>query len=246
MKIIPCLNVYNEAEFLPHCIDALLERGLRHIQVVDGRYRGYPGTSQHSDDGTWEWLALNAEAKGLTVAGPPEGGWPGQEVKRTKYLRMADRIATDGDWLLQVDADEFLVDDVADDRGRRLRDYLAELNAEPESPTRAQLVYVMMRNVYPDRPPSFFGEYPKVIRWRPGLYYGREHWDVMKPDGQRLWNLALQLDAQDIRIWPHFHLEHHTYGRPEWRKQQKSEYEEFRIVERRLHGAMNPNPTAEV
>ena len=246
MKLIACLNIYNERGNLPRCIEALQAHGIFSIIVVDGRYRGYPGASHYSDDGTWEWLCLHGEAMGLLVAGPPEGGWPGQEIKRTKYLRMADTIAEEGDWLLQVDADEVLVDDLPGKDGLRLREYLAELNAEPPSPTRAQMVYVAMRETYPDKSPSFWGPWPKLMRWQPGLYYGHEHWDVMKPDGRRLWCLERQLDAQDIRLWFHFRFEHQTEKRPDQRKDDKSAYESFRIKERRLHGSMNPNPITEV
>jgi len=244
MKLIACLNIYNERENLPRCIEALRERGIFSIIVVDGVYRGYPHPEgrEHSTDGTWEWLGLHGEAMGLLVAGPPEGGWPGQEIKRTKYLRLADTITEPGDWLLQVDADEFLVEDEPEPnmRGWRVREFLENL------PPHIEACWVHMYDVFRDRPMVPRGYYPKLLRWQPGLFYGREHWDVLTPNGQRLWRLDLQLQAHDAALWPYFCFEHRTELRDAVRMADKSRYEEFRIIERLRDGCMNPEPTAEV
>ncbi len=53
-KIIACINVFNEVEFLPGCVESLV--GIDEIHIVDGAYKDFPHKKPWSTDGTVEWI----------------------------------------------------------------------------------------------------------------------------------------------------------------------------------------------
>ncbi len=254
MKIIACLSVWQEMweaageRMLDRCLYGLREYGIDHIIAVDGRYfRGGANDEQPwpSTDTTAEWLNVYAENDWLTYLPCPPAGWPGQEVKRTAYLRAADRIAEPGDWLLQVDGDEELVANGVNHRGETLKEWLTAL------PPEKQTVYVGIRNVdgrgeVPPPPDGNFDVWAKLYRWSPGMYYGREHWDLHLADGTNIWGRATRPESPHAAKWVHLVFHHWRDQRPEDRKHRKGEYEAYRAQVRALYGCMNPNPTPEV
>ncbi len=257
MNIIACLSVWNEMwdaagqPMLCRCIDGLLRHGIDSVVVVDGRYfRGGSNDGQPwpSTDGSekkaLEYLQTIWPGWFAYLPCPP-AGWPGQEVKRTAYLRVADRIAQPGDWLLQVDGDEELVANGTNHRGETLKEWLAAL------PPEKSLVYVGIRNVdaqghVPPPPEGNFDTWGKLYRWSPGMYYGREHWDLLTADGTNIWGMASRPESPHAAKWTHLVFHHWRDQRPPERKAEKSHYEGYRQQVRALHGAMNPNPTPEV
>lgn len=242
MKLIACLSIYNEMQFIERIIAGLRENGIDRVIAVDGAYQGFPHEAWHSTDGSLEFLKAEA-ARGdgwLTLVEAPKHGWIGQEVKRTIYFRAADRIAELGDWLIQVDGDEELVEDGADYQGRRIRDFLATL---PEAVT---TIYVSIRSLREGRPIGAWDQWAKVYRWLPGLHYGHEHWDILDAEGRRIWDLSLNFQSPQARVWPHFRFHHWSEDRSHSRKNDKSAYEGYRAAFRHGHGSMNPHPQIEV
>jgi len=242
MKLIACLSVYNEIQFIKRVVKSLRRGGIDRAIAIDGAYQGFPHDTWASDDGTPEYLRqVAAETKGwLILVEAPAEGWPGQEVKRTVYFREADKIAQPGDWLVQVDGDEELLEDGADYRGRRVRDFLAE-----QSPIKTTC-WTGVRNFIDGQEPSGWDHWAKLYKWQPGMYYGREHWDILGPNGERIWDKALEMTSPQSCAWHYLQFNHLTEGRTNERKNIKSNYENFRAEQRRLYGCMNPNPTSEV
>jgi hypothetical protein len=239
MKLIACLSVYNEAQFIGRALAGLRRNGIDSAVAIDGAYQGFPHNRWASDDGTINILRRETKDGWLTLVEAPDDGWAGQEIKRTEYFRSSDTIALPGDWLVQVDGDEELIEDAANYAGKRLRDFLAE------QPASVVTVYVGIRNVREGpggeaMPAGNFDLWPKVFRWQPGLRYGREHWDILAPDGRRLWDLGLNLRDHRAAVWPYFRFNHWSDVRAEERKRAKSAYENFRGEFRRVHGCMNP------
>ncbi len=231
---------------IARCLEGLREHGIGHAVAVDGRYfrggqnDGYPWPS---NDGTREYLrATRAQhPEWLTLVECPATGWPGQEIKRTAYLRAADRVAQPGDWLLQVDGDEELVENGQDYRGQTTEAWLAAL------PPEKTLVYVGIQNC--DAAGNLVSNpdaWGKLYRWQPGLYYGREHWDLLAPDGTNVWGIASRPESPHAAKWTHLRFRHWGEVRTEQRKQEKSQYEGYRARVRSYYGCMNPHPGPEV
>lgn len=243
MKLIACMNLYNEIEHIERVLTGLHVNGMDHVIALDGAYQGFPHEAWHSTDGTLEVLLRwqQSQTQWLHLIETPPEGWPGQEIKRTKYFRVADSFAEPGDWLVQVDGDEELVGDDADYRGRRFRDFLAE---QPEQVT---TIYVAIRNWNGDETKAGnWDHWAKVYRWLPGLHYGHEHWDILAGDGRRIWDIGLNYQSPQARVWGYFKFHHWSDARAEARKHAKGQYENFRHRFRAVNGCMNPNPSIEV
>jgi hypothetical protein len=233
MRLIACLSVFNEIELLPRCLQALRDVADRAI-AVDGAYRGFPAAQAASDDGTWELLqSVECESVGWLRAVPaPAGFWPNQEIKRTEYLRRADDIAKSGDWLLQVDADEIVLEDAPGDGFSGLKDFLRH--------TSADCVFVAMQEWNEREPVGRVSLLGKVYRWSPGLHYGEEHWLLHRADGTLLWGPREMLPPQSCADRPHFRLAHLSGFRPAERKQAKSRFAEHMARWREQHRVSNP------
>ena len=97
MKIVACISFYNEEEFLPLCLRSLKENGINRIIAIDGRYKEYPEKSEYSTDKSKDILkSFGAEvylAGGLT-----------ETEKRNLFFHYIENE----DWILIIDADEFL------------------------------------------------------------------------------------------------------------------------------------------
>lgn len=242
MKIIACLSIYNEAQFLHEVLQGLYVHGIDRAIAVDGAYQGFPHESWASDDGTLDILAA-AKADlpdWMTIVPAPPDGWIGQEIKRTVYFREADKIAEPGDWLLQVDGDEELVC-ATDYAGRNVHSWFAAL--PPEKTT----AYLAIRNWDGDETKAGgWDQWAKGYRWMPGLHYGNEHWDILGGDGERIWNLGLNMQSPQAATCGFCRFHHWSDARAEERKRAKSDYEVFRHEVRARYGAMNPIPEIEV
>jgi hypothetical protein len=239
VRLIACLNLYNEAPWIERVLAALRENGVDCAIAVDGAYQGFPHEQWWSSDGMLDVLREHSRDGWLHLVPAPANGWPGQEVKRTAYLRVADMIAQPGDWLVQVDGDEVLAEDREDWRGWRLRDYLAQLRPEQVC------CYVAIADCDEQGTLRNGGQcWAKVYRWEPGLYYGAEHWEIIAPDGRRVWDLAMDYNDPRAAVWPNFRFHHMKRANP--RLDAKSSYNTFRAQWRAQHGVMNPNPTPEV
>ena len=236
MQIIACMVAYNEAWIIERSVAALREHGIDRLIVVDGAWQGFPHAAWSSTDGTLEYLRASVaqHPDWLTLIESPLAGWPGQEVKRTAYLRAVDGCARPGDWLYRVDADEIVIANVCDQRGRTVRDFLAE-QAE-----NAICAFVPQMDVGPSGPRGGWNELGDLYRWSPGMYYGREHWHLHDAQERIVWSEASRMGAGTY--WHHLQKHHHSELRARERLGAKSAYEQYRNDFRRLHGCMNPNP----
>ncbi len=106
MRVVACLAWYDEPpESLTRCVRSLA--GIADTLVaIDGPWEGFPSTRLHStlDEG----LAIHEAAR---LAGiqldlrTSQAVWPSQVKKRDHLMRAASEL---GDWLLVIDADEWL------------------------------------------------------------------------------------------------------------------------------------------
>ncbi len=96
--IIACINAYQDEDFIWDAIASVA--GMDRIIVVDGAYEGFPlyNDMPFSTDRTVEI----AEELGCEVI-KTRRTWRDQVEKRNAYL-----IGEEGDWYLQIDADERL------------------------------------------------------------------------------------------------------------------------------------------
>jgi len=250
MKLIACMNLYNEIQFIRPVLAGLKQNGIDKVIAVDGAYRGFPRHRSImgedtplwcSTDGTWGLLVEEAlSGDRLTLIEAPPEGWVGQEVKRTAYYREADKTAEPGDWLIQVDGDEELIGDLPNPDGLRFRDFLSTL---PEEVT---TIFVSIRNREENKPPGGWDEWAKVYRWLPGLHYGNEHWDIIAGDGRVVWSRDIFQRSPNARFWHWLQFDHWRDARHEQRVRDKDAYTQFRNEYRKQFGCMNPNPQIEV
>lgn len=87
-----------------------------HLIAVDGAYESIGGSYDHprSPGPQVDAVVAAAEGMGLTLY-QPVAPWVGDQIaKRTFMFRLADMVATPGDWLFVIDADEIVTDIPAD------------------------------------------------------------------------------------------------------------------------------------
>lgn len=150
-RVVALLNFWNDRKGL----EATAPVWWPHVDRVvafDGAYPGTPTDVPHSTDGSVEYLqSLPGAGEKLEVIEP--GVFIPQIAKRTELLQSG-RL---GDLLFIVDSDEV----VANAQALRL------------TPIDCDVGWVIYKNPIYRRPQTC----PRVLRWRPGLYYeGRHHY----------------------------------------------------------------------
>lgn len=109
MRLIGCVNMYQDASFLRRSL-AALRRQVDILVCVDGAYAEFPayGPGPVSTDGSVE---VAAECADILILPPAAGGvrrpWPDEIAKRSSYL-----VGREGDWYFVVDADEVVEGEV--------------------------------------------------------------------------------------------------------------------------------------
>ena len=110
MKLVTALVVKDEIHrYLPACIGHLLQFSDQIVVLDDG-----------STDRTGEWLDDNAKGWDQVVVHhvePEDGFFAGHEGRRRQHL-LDLTLAQQPDWVLNIDADEFVTD------GQAVRDYI--------------------------------------------------------------------------------------------------------------------------
>lgn len=141
-------NVYNEPG-LPNMVEAA-DRVLpaRTHVFVDGRYPTYPGDHDLSTDGTADFC----RDAGIYLEAPVD-----ECSKRTAGLREIDERATEGDWVLVLDADEQLL----------------SLGFPPTPVGVISFARISDGMTY---------RRARLYRWRSGLVYRRRHYDLYLGD----------------------------------------------------------------
>lgn len=205
MRVVACVNVYQDAGFLPECLEAL-QAQVDALVVVDGAYRDFPsyGPDAQSTDGTQE-IALLAGA--TLIEAPDRIAWRDEIVKRNRYLD----VCGPGDYLIVVDADEILegeldraVLDSRDDWLVQLYLVRPHVDAGPGEP--------------PPRDGNPYGIH-RAFRWRPGIRYAGTHHAVHV--GDRL--IHPQNDIPQDRL-PGVQLRHMSARRDPIRRAKKHSY----------------------
>lgn len=135
MKVIGCVNVYQDATLLARCLAALRPH-VDTLVVVDGAYAGFEryGADPASTDGTLELARFAADIV-LSAA-------PGDDeiAKRNKYL-----VGAEGDYYFVVDADEE-VDGVLDRAALSARDDWAVALYRAQEPWVRYPIYRLFRH----------------------------------------------------------------------------------------------------
>lgn len=105
MKIVACVNVYNEELFLPLCLSSLRKK-VDEIVLVDGAYQDFPSEYCFSTDDTLK-IAQRFRCKIITNT----KFWEDEIEKRNTYLDYVFTNFNDHDYILVVDADEVITGD---------------------------------------------------------------------------------------------------------------------------------------
>ncbi len=162
--IIACINVFNDMRALPNCLASIEE--IDRICFVDGAYAGVKHDVPYSTDGTLEYIQeLASRDERITLITCTEA-WADEATKRSAYF-----VGAEGDWYLQLDADEQLITDAFEIGGLdRLRAHLAQCRLDAhflpiyEPATRMKLVL------------------PRVFRHQEDIRYDAAHWNVVAGD----------------------------------------------------------------
>jgi hypothetical protein len=99
--LVGCVITYNDMPLIKDCIESLYNK-VDKIVAVDGRYFDFPGDGWDSADGTLEYLCSIDKADVISTMSFTE------LEKRNRYLEELD----DGDIVINLDADEFLVGNI--------------------------------------------------------------------------------------------------------------------------------------
>lgn len=225
MKITACLCWYDEtAELLERCVDSLAGF-VDELVAFDGRWDLYPAPKRGEGDivhsPMWQQYALVEAAHN---AGIPlrrevarQSPWPSQVDKRNALLQAA---AESGDWLLVIDADEWI-------EGGEARGLRAELMR-----TGADVAFVDYQMYVDGRPRS---RYPirRLYRAASGVHIETAHNGHRTSDGRWLHGDTsyVQLEhAEELQPW--LTLGEETNARSIERQMAKREYRKARGRER--------------
>ena len=99
--LIGCINCYNDIPLIRDCIESIYNK-VDKIIAIDGSYADFPDGSGYSTDGTVEYLNRLDKVELMTTYGLSE------VQKRNLYLESL----SDGDIVLNLDADEVLVGEI--------------------------------------------------------------------------------------------------------------------------------------
>lgn len=110
MTIAACLCWYDETlEYLDRCVTSLA--GVcEHLVALDGRWQHMdgPDISPIEQEATIRQACRAADIRGhIQTPLPSETPYEDQPAKRTQLLELAQQV-TDADWLLVIDADEWI------------------------------------------------------------------------------------------------------------------------------------------
>ena len=163
-KIIGCMVIYNEAEYLERAIRSLILVADQ-IIIVDGPYINYPHASASSDDGSLDIVRKYQDAGAPITLVTRETAWPDQMTKRNEYFKYGDI----GDLMLILDGDCQVV--VTDDGMKRLR--LSDADCFQASDVR--LAHAQDGNLQAVK--IRWGN-PYILRKCVGMHYALNHFDL--------------------------------------------------------------------
>lgn len=222
MKLVALLSFFDEpVENLTRCVIGLRRAGVDHLVAVDGRYALYQADEHLSHPNQHAAIVLACREAGIALTlHTPGGAWERNETEKRSFLfALGHAVSVPGDWLLVMDADEFIVQ-VPDD----LRDRLAATDLDV-----AEVALMDMVAARIDRP-----DFPVMTTVRKlfraqRITVGPAHWDYMTDDGRMLWGseggdrgrnglMEPALELLDLQV------EHHPDRRPKARLEAKLWY----------------------
>ncbi len=163
-RLIGCLSIFNEAEFIERCLRFTLAIADELI-IIDGPYADYPHDSPHSTDGTVEIIEkfMAEQSKPIALVSRSDA-WPNQITKRNTYVKMVD----EGDLMLVIDGDQqpFLLGDA--------KKQVLESDAVGFIPEKIQYRPYILQIKYGN---------PRIIRKIVGLHYGLNHYSLYDAEG---------------------------------------------------------------
>ena len=124
MRLVGCVNLYQDAEFIRRFLPVLREK-VDFLVCVDGAYEGFPQyDAAHSTDGSLDVVSQYADLLVQAPRGPfgESRPWENEIVKRSAYL-----VGKPDDWYFVVDADECLTGTPDRDVIASRTDWLVEL-----------------------------------------------------------------------------------------------------------------------
>lgn len=148
MQLIACINHYDEPpRHLARLIASLPQLGVTNIITLDGRYPLYPTPTTNSPIEAHELITNTALAHGLTLTNMTS---PHPTTEVDKRHRLYNQAIHDGepltDWMLLIDADEY----IHPDHAYNIRPTLEKL------PPDTHAAYLTRREVqYPEHSPKY-------------------------------------------------------------------------------------------
>jgi hypothetical protein len=179
---------------------------MSHIIAVDGAYVAYPGAIRHPRSAPEQHAVIRevceATRVGCTLHAPATPFEGNETEKRSFGFRLAEQIATDGDWYFLMDADQVItnVGNLHNVLGATSLDVADVLFYERGTPA-----------VFPVR---------CVFRAVPGLRVAGRHYDYIAADGRNLWGDPPLCPAALTGC----EVEHRTRLRHEARRQAQQAY----------------------
>lgn len=201
-RIVACVSVFNDIDMLAGCFESLA--GVDEIIVVDGAYADFPHESPFSTDGTLEWIKQRRKIDPRIRLIECERPWADEIEKRSAYF-----TGSEGDWYLQIDADERLV-----------------ASAESISALKAYLKVTPFDCLMFDMSVSLQAEkerYVRLYRHQAGLRYEKTHYNVAR-DGKSVYFDAIMNGRAPL--YPGISLQHLRKERSQERKIERLAYYE--------------------
>ncbi|MCL4499910.1 MAG: hypothetical protein M1335_06695, partial [Chloroflexi bacterium] len=206
-KLIACVSVYNDSASLPHCLETL--GGVDEIVVIDGAYSDFPHEVPWSTDGTVELVnELKAADSRIRLIEIQEA-WKDEIEKRSAGFR-----GKEGDWYLNIDADEYINGGQDPEPLATLKEFLASspfvghyIDVDTLSATGAKVRHE---------------RYLRIIRHEQGLRYHATHFNIVS-DKRMVTFEALKL--WDALVYPGFRITHTPAKRPAERHNRKQAYQ---------------------
>jgi len=218
MNVVACCCFWNERDFLEGWL-ANASSWADEIVLVDGRYSLFKGEGFASTDGS---LGLINECKQKKGAPPIHvinaRAWATEAEKRTAYFNYFSELG--------------MLDDAPEARNKLLADTLfVILDADERLEGRVAETFALINQPALAFLPCFevkvgaLGYYPRLIRWRKGLRYFKQHWLIVDDELNELHEIARDTYACGVckNVW----IEHLDKRRDGERKKNIKEYYEI-------------------
>jgi hypothetical protein len=193
VKICALLSWYDESVGWLANATASAGRFCDHIVAVDGAYSLYPGARPRSLPAQAEAVLQAAEVAGIgcTVHQPKDIYWGNEVEKRNLTLQLAGAVLEPEDWVVVIDADQYLMRINAESVRWDLEhtDKLVATYTVLEGRDHLSDERIAQLAKTTDLDTEWTSRVLCAYRWHPTLSYGPYHWTVSREDhyGQRVW-----------------------------------------------------------